>query len=244
MKPIAPHFLSLACVLTTITCLVIPGTSLKAQDNQFGNWYAWFNNVKFSSQWGMTNDIQFRAGRNWNENSLFLIRPGVNYYINANQTASAGYATTIVSNELAEGQRRLTEHRIWEQFIFTGKLFHISVQHRFRLEQRFLKRPIETVFTQRARYFIRGIIPLTTPLKQTFTEGSFVALQNELFVNIQNKNNVNGSLFDQNRAYLAFGYRFSPKYDLEVGYMNQFSKRSSHPNLLNHIAQVAFYTRL
>lgn len=224
--------------------LLLTISSLKAQDNQFGNWYAWFNNIKFSEKWGMNNDIQFRGGKNWRENSLFLIRPGINYYISTNQTASIGYATTILTNNLNGGQPRLTEHRIWEQYIITDKIFNIPFQHRFRLEQRFLKRSHENVFAQRARYFIRGIIPLSIPLKEPFNQGFFTAIQNELFFNIQNKNNLNGSFFDQNRAYVAFGYRFSSKYDLELGYMNQFLKRSSPPNQLTHIAQIAFYTRL
>ncbi|MDM8176170.1 MULTISPECIES: DUF2490 domain-containing protein [Olivibacter] len=244
MKRTASKFVNTLFGLMAIICLLIPQTSIKAQDNQFGNWYAWFNNIKFNAKWGMNNDIQFRAGKNWNENSLILIRPGVNYYVSANQTASAGYATTLVTHKLTGDQPRLTEHRIWEQYIITGRLLNIPVQHRFRLEQRFLKRPDESVFTQRARYFIRGIIPINSPLQQPFNKGWFLALQNELFFNIQNKDNVNGSLFDQNRAYAAFGYRFSPKYDLEIGYMNQFSKRNTQPNLLNHIAQIAFYTRL
>jgi len=219
-------------------------SSAFAQNNSFGYWNAWFNNVKFNQKWGMNNDVQFRAGRNWGDNSLLLIRPGVNYYVNSNQTASLGYATTLVTNHLNEGQHRLTEHRIWEQYIITGKIFDIPVQHRFRLEQRFLKRPQETAFSQRARYFIRGIIPLNVPLKETFKQGVFAAVQNELFFNIQHKNVVNGSVFDQNRAYLAVGYRFSPKYDLEAGYMNQFLKRTVSPNQFTHIAQIVFYTRL
>lgn len=244
MKQTRSQLFKLSFALTILISFFIPKTSLKAQDNQFGNWYAWFNNVKFNDKWGMNNDIQFRAGRDWTENSLLLIRPGINYYVNDHQTASAGYATTLVTHQLTEGQRRQTEHRIWEQYIITGKLFNISVQHRFRLEQRFLKQAVETVFAQRARYFIRGIIPMNNPVGQPFNKGWFMALQNELFFNIQHKGKVNGSLFDQNRAYIAFGHRFSSKYDLELGYMNQFSKRNTQPNLLNHIAQIAFYTRL
>ena len=226
------------------SCLMLTISSVRAQDNLFGNWYAWFNNVKFNEKWGITNDIQFRAGKNWKENSMFLIRPGINYYVSNTQTASAGYATTILTSSLSEGQPRLTEHRIWEQYIITGKIAKIPVQHRFRLEQRFLQRSNEDVFSQRVRYFIRGIIPLSTSLKNPFTAGPFMAIQNELFFNIQNKDKLNGSLFDQNRAYLALGYRFSPKYDIELGYMNQFLKRITSPNQFTHIAQIAFYTRL
>ncbi|MFC6102589.1 DUF2490 domain-containing protein [Olivibacter domesticus] len=230
--------------LLLCSCLLLTISSVRAQENLFGNWYAWFNNVKFNEKWGLNNDIQFRAGKNWKENSMFLIRPGINYYVSKTQTASLGYATTILTNNLSEGQPRLTEHRIWEQYIITGKIASVPVQHRFRLEQRFLKRSNEDVFAQRVRYFIRGIVPLNTSLKKPFTVGPFMAIQNELFFNIQNKDKLNGSLFDQNRAYLALGYRFSPKYDLELGYMNQFLKRNATPNQFTHIAQVAFYTRL
>ncbi|SFC41712.1 Protein of unknown function [Parapedobacter composti] len=213
------------------------------QNHTYSTWAAWFNNVKFSEKWGLNNDIQFRAGKNWRDNSLLLIRPGINYYINNRQTAAFGYATTLVTNALAPDVQRLTEHRIWEQYIISGKLLSIPVQHRFRLEQRFLKRTSETAFTQRARYFIRGIIPFSGA-GMSFSRGAFVSLQNELFFNIQNLDAVNGKLFDQNRAYASIGYRLSPKYDVEVGYMNQLLIRPSSPNTMNHIGQIAIYTRL
>ncbi|MGH2624317.1 MAG: DUF2490 domain-containing protein, partial [Sphingobacterium sp.] len=176
--------------LLLCSCLLLTISSVHAQENLFGNWYAWFNNVKINEKWGLNNDIQFRAGKNWKENSMFLIRPGINYYVSETQTASLGYATTILTNNLSEGQPRLTEHRIWEQYIITGKIASVPVQHRFRLEQRFLKRSNEDVFSQRVRYFIRGIIPLNTALKNPFTTGPFMAIQNELFFNIQNKDKL------------------------------------------------------
>ena len=70
----------------------------------------------------------------------------------------------------------------------------------------------------------------------------FVALQNELFFNIQNNDDLNGSAFDQNRAYLAAGYRFSKKMDIEAGYLNQaINGRTS--NTVNNVVQLAVYTR-
>ncbi|GAA4781192.1 DUF2490 domain-containing protein [Olivibacter ginsenosidimutans] len=237
------HIILFLLNIILVSSLLILSAPVLAQDNQFGLWGAWFNNVKFNEKWGMNNDIQFRAGRNWKESALFLIRPGVNYYVRPNQTASIGYATTLTLHHIKD-QSRLTEHRIWEQYIITNHMFELPFQHRFRLEQRFLKRSEETHFTQRARYFIRGILPLNTILAQTFNKGAFIALQNELFFNIQHKNVVNQHFFDQNRAYTAFGYRFSPSYDLEMGYMNQFLKRSHPPSQFTHILQVAFYTRL
>ncbi|MBN8428426.1 MAG: DUF2490 domain-containing protein [Xanthomonadales bacterium] len=63
-------------------------------------------------------------------------------------------------------------------------------------------------------------------------------------LNFGNTSNVNGKFFDQNRLYLAMGYRLSTKADLEVGYMNQYinGKGTSFTN--NHIVQLATYLRL
>ncbi|MNR03834.1 hypothetical protein D3C85_1197500 [compost metagenome] len=70
----------------------------------------------------------------------------------------------------------------------------------------------------------------------------FAALQNELLFNIQNKEQLNGSLFDQNRAYLAVGYRVSKSFDIEAGYLNQRIKGANN-NTVNNVAQLALYTR-
>ncbi len=235
--------ISFVCFLIIIHCSSIIPTY--AQDHIFGSWAGWFNNVRFSEKWGMNNDFQLRAGRSWNDNTLLLLRPGVNYYVNERQTASAGYATTLILRPRPYGQTAISEHRIWEQYIITGRIIGIPVQHRFRLEQRFLQRPAGAVFSQRARYFLRGIIPLATEVRAPFAKGPFISLQNELFFHIQNANALNGFLFDQNRAYTSLGYRFSAKYDLEIGYMNQFLLRSAGTqNGMTHIAQLAFYSRL
>jgi hypothetical protein len=140
----------------------------------------------------------------------------------------------------------MTEHRIWQQFIETHKVHNISSMHRFRLEQRFLPNQMiisseDRNTSHRFRYFIRNIVPLQN--KNAFSNGLFFALQDEVFLNIANKEVVNNKTFDQNRLYLAFGYRLPGKMDLEAGYMNQYtSTRTSFIN--NHIAQLALYKRL
>ena len=97
------------------------------------------------------------------------------------------------------------------------------------------------MFAQRFRYFFRLIQPLNKT-EAAFTKGAFVALQNEVFLNFHNKDKLNNSVFDQNRLYLAAGYRFSKKVDIEAGYMNQAVKTlNNHTN--NNIVQLALYTR-
>jgi hypothetical protein len=124
------------------------------------------------------------------------------------------------------------------------KISTVPIVHRFRLEQRFIERPVGDVFSQRLRYFVRGIIPL---VKSTggFSKGAFVGLQNEVFINVDNKEKVNNHTFDQNRAFVSVGYRLSKKADLELGYLNQSVKGiTREQNLVNNVLQFGVYTRL
>lgn len=188
-------------------------------------------------------DVQLRSRDNWENVGSFLFRPGVTYYISSNTNATLGYLLTNTYLHLDGAADDIrTEHRIWEQYILTHKIKSINVSHRFRLEQRFQETTApDPVFSQRLRYFIRFLVPLTGD-KKNFSEGVFAAVQNETFFNVQNKEKINNSLFDQNRVYLAGGYRFSKKMDLEAGYMNQ-SVNGANNNTSNHIIQLAVYTR-
>ncbi|ANH81567.1 hypothetical protein A8C56_11805 [Niabella ginsenosidivorans] len=205
-------------------------------------WAAWFNNTKLNAKWGLYFDVQMRTYDNWTRIRNLLLRPGINYYIRPNQTATAGYLyTPTFPAPTAANGKTLTEHRIWEQYTISHPVRNGSLSHRFRLEQRFIGRTNETLFAQRFRYFFRDIQPLI-PTPNGFKKGPFIALQNELFFNIQNKIKVNGSVFDQNRAYIAAGFRASSKLDIEAGYLNQMIKGADN-NTMNNIIQIAVYTR-
>jgi len=212
--------------------------------NQTSAWLFLLNNTKINDKWGAYLDVQFRSADNVDYLRNFLFRPGVTYYVNDKSEVTLGYLLNVTFNQFnGPADNSLTEHRIWEQYIFKQKISTISLSHRFRLEQRFIETNAvnEDIFAQRFRYFFRFILPLQKN-KQKFENGFFAALQNEIFLNIQNKDELNHKVFDQNRAYLALGYRFSKKVDLEAGYMNQAIKGSS-VNTVNNIVQLALYTR-
>jgi hypothetical protein len=126
-----------------------------------------------------------------------------------------------------------------------------TLNHRFRLEQRFISKSaainnsLETYgnnFANRFRYFFRDIVPFNG--KKNFTKGAFAGLQNEIFINIGDKSSVNKKYFDQNRAYLALGYRFSRELDVEIGYLNQYISGLNQAFSNNHNIQFALYIRL
>ncbi len=220
-------------LLAAITLFTFHQSSAQTRHENTG-WFFLLNSTKFNEKWGMHLDVQVRSNDNWDGIKNVLFRPGITYYIDKNQNVTAGYL--FASTHAVPSTS--VEHRIWQQYILNHKVASVFTAHRFRLEQRFLA---NDNFAQRLRYFIRLIKPLQKT-EPTFTKGAFLALQNEVFLNIQNKEFINNSLFDQNRLYLAAGYRFSKKVDVEVGYLNQSINGASR-NTVNNVAQFALYTR-
>jgi len=205
-------------------------------------WFAWFSSYKLSANWRLHFDGQVRSGDDWEYVRTILLRSGITYVFNGNNTITVGYAYNVTHNRSANGSKNtVKENRIWEQYSNISKLGRASLQNRVRLEQRFIERATENVFAQRLRYFARTIIPFARP-RDVFSEGFFGAIQNEIFLNVQNKDKINNNFFDQNRAYLAIGYRFSSKTDIDAGYMNQYVKGTT-ADVSNNIIQMALYTK-
>ncbi|CAM4017499.1 Protein of unknown function [Pedobacter westerhofensis] len=220
------------------------GRLLAQTQHQSTGWLFLLNNTKISKKWGTYLDMQLRSADKWDNVRNFLFRPGITYYANGKNELTLGYLLNQTYTH-TDGplDRVLSEHRIWEQYVYKHKAARtVIAAHRFRLEHRFIERAgKEELFAQRFRYFARFIIPLEKGV-QSFEKGAFVALQNELFFNIQHKDELNHKFFDQNRAYAAAGYRFSKKLDIEAGYLNQAVKGLNN-NTVNNVVQLAVYTK-
>ncbi|WP_276089351.1 DUF2490 domain-containing protein [Pedobacter sp. JY14-1] len=228
--------------LLLLLCLNLAAVVAQTAKQNSG-WLFLMNTTRFNDKWGMHFDVQFRTQDNWDGLRHILIRPGLTYYLNGKSDLTLGYLYTPTFVKTAgQPDVTLTEHRIWEQYIYKHKLRGVNLSHRLRLEQRFVERNgADDVFAQRFRYFIRALVPLIRE-GELFEKGVFVALQNELFLNVHHKDDLNGHVFDQNRAYGAIGYRLSKAFDIEAGYMNQAVKGALN-NTSNNIVQLAVYTR-
>lgn len=238
------------CFLLLIVSIVVFSNSSLAQP-QFTGWLANFNTFKTGKKTSIHNDNQWRSSDELRHMQTLLVRVGLNVELNKSFVVTAGYAYISNRRSVMDVTGYAPEHRIWEQLIINHKINRMATAHRFRLEQRFISKSVVqnndlkndgSVFANRVRYFIRNVFPLKAEPK--FEKGIFLALQNEVFLNIGNKANVNGEFFDQNRLYLAAGYRLCPKMDLEAGYLNQYINGRGDAFTNVHVLQLATYLRL
>lgn len=208
-----------------------------AADHQQTGWAAWFNNWKFNDRIGLISDLQLRSNDQWEGPRNLLVRPGLSWYAAPGHTFSGGYAYIGSYNR---GSEDAIEHRVWQQYVASYRLASINVSQRLRLEQRFIGRPgAPDVYADRFRWFTRMQLPLRAA--EPYVNGPFLALQNEAMVNLSHRSDLNGQFFDQNRAYVAAGWRLNPTTDVEVGYLNQWINGRDR-DTVNHVLQVALYT--
>jgi hypothetical protein len=201
--------------------LFIP-QGLSAQDN--ASWLFLSHTQEISKKFDILADVQLRTTDRLTYFSALLLRTALNYKINKNQGLALGYAHKG-DWEVEEGEKHyVPEHRIYQQYLHNLKVERMELMFRTRLEQRFVKAEWYQ-FSQRARVLLSAQIPLVA--NQDFTRGIYANLQDEVFLNVQNKGNVNGSFLDQNRPYASAGYRFSKKLDMELGYTHWLQREDT-----------------
>ena len=207
-------------VLTVlITLIALNAGAQQPGEEENGIWYMYFGMNKISERFSVHTEAQFRyyeTSANFNQ---LLLRTGLNYHINPNAIATLGYAY-IDTDPTFEGNENLVnnigENRIFQQFILKNKVWEFLFEHRYRLEQRFIKVEDENspFFDDRTEHRARYRIQMTLPLTDTF----FLNFYDELFINLQD------NLFGQNRLYGAIGVNLTDNSSLQLGWLrNQFS---------------------
>ena len=200
----------------------------QVDQNQLGAWYIYFYNFNFGkSSFGIQGDVQYR---NWNlggDLEQLLIRTGLTFNIKKSKTKfTLGYANITSEVFGLDNKNTSGESRIYQEILQPHKLGkRIYVNHRLRLEQRFVE---GQNFRTRYRYFLSLNLALNKP--ELIKNAIYISIYDELFINgeenIGNGKKVN--YFDRNRAYLALGYMLSDKFRIQIGAMNQTSTISKN----------------
>ena len=223
-----------AALMLLIIATTSSAQNTRLRDNNNIGWYTGTGTFAFNKKWSAHLEYQWRRDNyitNWQQS---LLRTGINYHANSNTTLRMGYAwaeTYAYGDYPINGfGKTFTEHRMYEVATLTQRTGSLDLSHRIMLEQRWLPRyisaesskPDEWLFMNRARYMLR----LQQSLKGKTLEDKepYVAANDEILVGFGK--NVNENIFDQNRFGLLLGYRVSPKFRLEAGYISQIVQLS------------------
>ncbi len=191
-------------------------------------WFGFFNQTRFSNNWGMWAETQLRTkDKFFSDKSQGIIRVGLTYYKNDNTKFTAGYA--YINHFPADNHADISvpEHRPWQQVQWHSRYNRTRLMQWFRLEERFRHKVKDNDelgdgynFNFRGRYNFF----LTTSLgRKPFSKGSISLIaNNEIMVNFGKE--IIYNYFDQNRFFVGFSYHTNDHDNLQFGYMNLFQQ--------------------
>ena len=214
------HFLIRHAVLFT-SLMLFANIALAQIGN--GGWFNLTHTQKLSPKFDLLTDFQFRSANNFDYLGTRLFRGAFSYNLNKKHAVALGYGNITDWDMINEERISTLEHRVFQQYIFKDVVERLRLNFRMRFEQRF--RGPQSDFSQRLRLQAAVTVPLIA--NENFSRGVYSLLQSEVMFNVQNKQLINDSFFDQHRPLVALGYRFNKNVDADMGYLRlQQRKRS------------------
>lgn len=233
----------LKAVTLIFVLLNVGGLSAQTTTNANG-WFMYFGEIRVRKI-GIHHELQVRRNEIILNPQQLLIRTGINYHFSKATSATVGFAfvETYPYGDFPVN-KAFPERRLWEQFQHAHRLGRFNLNHRMRLEQRFVGNSATGSFeggfyVNRFRYMLRSTVEFTVKKKDYY-----IATYDEIFIPFGAKAHSNN--FDQNRLYAALGFHvpiISSK--IEIGYMNQYLQhRTGNKWENNHTFQLAWFCKI
>lgn len=214
-------------MITFLIQFLIPAFASNDFENDLGLWTA----VNIHAPITEKVQTRFQISPRWLDNttdfSKFILHGLLGYKFNEHFSFYQGYAWSMI---YIPNFRR--EQRPYQEAIISHDIGKISLDHRFRFEERFLQ-SVEGI-SLRARYRLKGAYPLDKLKKWS------LVLFDEIFVNLNSHFEGPQAGIDQNRIYAGINHKFNENINSDLGYQLQYIHRSgSTRERLNHF--IFFY---
>ncbi len=209
----------------TLILLLLGGHAAQAQKpGPFGCWPGYFAGAAIDNRWGLWGEAQYRSYDFAGDLEQLLLRGAITYYLDSakNVQVAQGYAYVRSEPYIAgtENKRVTEEHRLHQQLILRQRWGRLYLQHRYRVEERFLP----DNFRLRLRYLLGANLCLN---RKSLGAGTlYLSAYNELFLHNDQP------FFDRDRIYGGLGYGISKTLRLETGPMWQQVGGTGRPQLL------------
>jgi hypothetical protein len=207
------------------------------------SWWVYTGDHPISKHWGVFTEIQARRADFLNIWQQLQIRDAATYRFSPHVQVATGYVWTRTGRygEFPAPQPYL-EHRVYEQLAVKQEFKHGDLEHRYRVEQRWLQNfttgdSYFWRYQNRFRYQLKGTVPVT---KAGDRGQQWILLgAGEIFLHFGPNHGPNA--FDQTRAFGGFGYRLSKENRIEFTYQHQYiAERNGRIYESNHGLRVQF----
>ena len=218
-------------------------SSTRETVNQSIQWFAVSSNIKMTKNLSLFLEGQFRQADDFDPQQ-YQIRTALDIRLSDHFSAAPlGYVYTW---NYKYGKQPAAfannEHRIWQQLFYKHSIRAIKVDHRLRLEQRFIQHHSVmddgTIINEgyvvkqyRIRYRLMAKQPINSPKIEA---GSyFISVYDEVFVSWGDY--VTYHEPDQNRLFAGLGYQFDKNLMLQGGFLYQLLIKANNAKQENNI---------
>ena len=221
-------FLLTSCLLTTAGF----GQSPRLLDPNTLGWFVYAGDHQLTPKWAVHTEYQWRRINGAPQQQL--ARLGLVRRLSERVTVSGGYTyfqTHRYGRYPTVANRPEPENRLYEDVTLRDQLGRLALNHRLRLEQRWLgsranegRGAVETwEYQNRIRYQLAAEWPLQGP---TVEDGEwYLNAFDELFIGFGR--NVQSNVFNQNRLSGGVGYQFTENAKIELNYLYQISQHAT-----------------
>ena len=212
-----------------IFMLVISGAmvaySQKKETYSSQQWIQYYNTTQLNDKWSLGVDGGMRY-KEWNKYE-YIARIGLYYQFPSKIKVGGGVVTTgkYTGNDVTR-----KEFRTYQEVTTSWKQNKVTINHRFRFEQRsFVNTPTDLPVTHnfnfRLRYQIGFNIPLFTLSKENTYKKISLVVSDEIFINAGKQ--IIYNYVDHNRLVVGPAWQVSKSLAVAISYMSQFSQKTS-----------------
>ena len=206
--PISHYVKRLIIVYVSLTFINL----VSAQSSNTGTWNIGDLYYKINNHYTLWMEAQTRSQNIFSDFFYHQYKGGLFYHFSKSHNSvffGGGRYTTYNYSGNFKSPVSTDEIRIWEQLNLNNTYNHFNIEHRYRLEQRW----VNNQYRPCVRYRFNPTYPVN---HSTIIPGTlFLSIYDEIFVGNNNPH------LEKNRYYLGLGYEFSHFFTLQSGLINQ-----------------------
>jgi hypothetical protein len=188
-------------------------------------WTRYYNQAKLGKKSTLHTEVDNRTFFKENRHHHLISHIRFHYRFNKNVEIGTGFTYSRQSpHEENKPYLMVPEYRPNQELNISNHIgSRFSLQHRFRIDERFTKNSNGVNLEPGFRFNVRYRYRFQSTVLLTKASPLYLKIANELMLN-QTTEEIN-NVFDQNRVYVGLEKELNPHFNIEIGYMKWYQIR-------------------